>query len=1029
MLIDTGADINLIRKSLVEHIPNWRNDPIEIQGIAGDIKMTLGQLKLNIYLNNRRHKTTFHIVDDEMLGVHDAFLGTGFIVQRGLVLDFRRLKAYNEQFSTKLIKTKANYLPWKVNVVAKAENNFSSPKIAKYHDTPVVKEEVKFNVDHLNEEDSTAICSVLQKYPSVFSDLSADEFPLLQFDSLEVENNKPVQSKTYRFPQAHEEMVKKEMEKMLSLNIISHSKSPYNSPVWIVPKKDDADGQKQWRIVIDYRNLNKITVPDKFPLPNISDIIDQLGNSKFFTVMDLISGFHQIEVNPVHRSKTAFTVLGSHYEFNRLPFGLINSAPAFQRIMSQVLEGLVGNACFVYVDDVVVYGDTIESHLINLDKVLKRLSEHRLKVKPSKCHFLKESIQYLGFVISNKGIEMDPKKTQAIRDFIPPTNAKKVKSFLGLAGFYRKYVPNFSVIAEPLHNLLKKDAIFEWSEACQKAFEKLISILSDDIVLQYPNFSKVFYLTTDASNHGIGAVLSQKDDHDRDRPLAYISRSLNQAEKNYSTTEKECLAIVWATNYFRNYLFGRKFIILSDHRPLVWLDSVIDPGARLLRWRLKLNNYNYDIKYMPGKLNYVADELSRNNFCPDEGSFPLIQEKVIPSVYHITTADVDEEESSNADDDILVEEEVETIDFYPKESRIKMSDPDLIVELIKEQHTGPIGGHRGINATEKAISIYYEIPSLRSKVIDIIRKCEVCQRTKYDRHNRNLPLSLTVSSSQPNEKIAFDVIGPFKYPQNQKLYGLTIQDEFSKYILFCGIKDCTAETIGKALVENWILYFGIPKILLSDNGSNLCGEVMTSISSYFNIKRIHTSVAHPQSNGSVERAHARLAEFVRATETEIENDVSWKSKLQLASYCYNTTVQTTTGYSPYYLMFGRHPRLITAVGQPLELHKDSYLDKFHSNLSIVWERAKQNIQRKKQLAIDRDDRDTQRRRIEMFSVGDQVLIKTATFKGRTNRTEPIWMGPYKVTEVRDTNIVIKKRNRTSVINKANCKPFIADTQP
>lgn len=1044
ILLDTGADINLIKKSALDNISTFtKSRRLLIQGIGREKTRTLGKVTLQLVINNVPIKTELHVVRDNIVGKFDIFLGSNFIIENKLILDFNQLKVYNDQLSTRLLRfddssdclydsmKELNSTNSYSNQDVLKNNSFSFPSILQFHSCVEKPQQSDFNLGHLNEQMVSSVTKVLSKFPSVFSELSEKEFPSLQFDSLDVLSNKTIQSKTYRFPQAHEEMVKKEMEKMLNLKIISHSKSPFNSPVWVVPKKDDVNGEKQWRIVIDYRNLNKITIPDKYPLPNITDIIDQLGNAKYFSVLDLVSGFHQIEVNPIHRAKTAFTVLGSHYEFNRLPFGLINSAPAFQRIMTQVLEGLVGKICFVYIDDIVIYGQSLNDHLANLDKVLDRLRVNKLKVKPSKCHFLKESINYLGYVISQNGIKMDPQKTEAIRNFIPPTNEKKLKSFLGLAGFYRKYVPNFSIIAQPLHNLLKKDVVYEWDSKCQQAFEMLINVISHDIVLQFPNFDNHFYLTTDASNFGIGAVLSQKDEKGYDRPLAFISRSLNAAEKNYSTTEKECLAIVWATNHFRNYLFGRKFTILSDHRPLVWLDSVIDPGARLLRWRLKLNNYDYEIRYMPGKLNYVADELSRNNYCSEVVGCPFKEEKVIPSVCHISSTEVEEDDSGvgdNNDDGLEDEEVVETLDFYPKEQRIKLSDPVLIDQLIKEQHTGPIGGHRGIIATEKAINIYYDIPSLRSKVTAIISKCEICQRTKYDRHNRKLPLSLTVTASQPNEKIAFDVIGPFKYPQNQKLYGLTIQDEFSKYILFCGIKDCTAETIAKALVENWILYFGIPKILLSDNGSNLCGEIMTSISSYFNIKRIFTSVAHPQSNGSVERAHARLAEFVRATDSELEADISWKSKLQIASYCYNTTVHSSTGYSPYYLMFGRHPRLITAVSETNDILQDSYLDNFHKNLKQVWESAKKNLNDKKLAAIERDRVETHRRKVELFNVGDLVLIKTATFKGKVNRTEPIWLGPYKIVEVRDTNIVIKKRNRVSVINKSNCKLFIADSQ-
>lgn len=520
--------------------------------------------------------------------------------------------------------------------------------------------------------------------------------------------------------------------------------------------------------------------------------------------MDLVSGFHQISLKEKDRYKTAFSVLGAHYEFNRLPFGLINSAPAFQRIISQALEGLIGKNCFVYIDDIVVYGKTLAEHNNNLEAVLSRLNINKLKVKPSKCSFLAKEIAYLGYRISNDGIKMDPRKTEAITKFVEPRDQKQLQSFLGLAGFYRKYIPNFSLIAQPLHVLLRKNVIFLWDQACANAFNILIKKVAMDIVLQYPDFDKEFYLTTDASNFGIGAVLSQKAENGGDRPLSFISRSLNSAERNYSTTEKECLAIVWGVLEFKHYLFGRKFTILSDHRPLVWLDSVSDPGARLLRWRLKLNNYNYNIVYTPGKTNFVADELSRNGYCNFINDNPILDEKIIPFIGAVDPSDT----SNFGDDD---DEEHELIDFIPRGNREKISDTDIINQLIEEQHGGPIGGHRGINATEKAINLYFDVPNLRQLVTEFIKKCDICQRIKINRLNRTLPLTFTITPSRPNEKIAFDVVGPFKYANGRKLYGLTIQDDFSKLIMFCGIRDCTAETIAKAFVESWILIYGIPK--------------------------------------------------------------------------------------------------------------------------------------------------------------------------------------------------------------------------
>lgn len=325
------------------------------------------------------------------------------------------------------------------------------------------------------------------------------------------------------------------------------------------------------------------------------------------------------------------------------------------------------------------------------------------------------------------------------------------------------------------------------------------------------------------------------------------------------------------------------------------------------------------------------------------------------------------------------------------------------------------------------MNLYFKIKGLREKVINFIKGCDVCQRNKINRQHRALPLTLTATVGEPNVRVTFDIIGPFKYPDGSKKYGLTIQDEFSKFILFCGIKDCYAETVAKALVENWILYYGIPKLLVSDNGSNLCGEIMTSISSYFNIHRIKTSVAHPQSNASVERAHVRLAEFIRSTDTEIEERTSWEPKLELASYCYNTTIHASTGVTPFYLMFGRQARPITGIGKDIDTIPDSYLDKFNKNLQVIWRKAKDNIQRKKELAVIRENNKIKRFKTEEFKVGDKVLVQTSVFKGRVNRTQPSWLGPYVVSEVRDTNLVIKKRNRVSVVNKGNCKLYVENT--
>lgn len=309
------------------------------------------------------------------------------------------------------------------------------------------------------------------------------------------------------------------------------------------------------------------------------------------------------------KAKTAFTIPSGHYEFNRMPFGLKNAPATFQRLMNTVLTGLEGVKCFVY-QDIVVYGSSLQDHNNKLIEIFEKLSEHNLKLQPDKCEFLRKEVSYLGHIISDKGVQPNPDKIEAILNIKQPKNPKDIKSFLGLVGYYRKIIPNFSKTAKPLTNLLKKEHPFIWSEECEKSFQRLKISLTKEPILQYPNFEQPFVLTTDASNDAIGSVLSQGP-IGSDLPISYYSRTLNNAEQNYSTAEKELLAIVDSVKHFRPYLFGQKFKVISDHKPLTWLMNCKDPSSRLVRWRLKLLEYDYEIAYKPGKMNSNADFLSR----------------------------------------------------------------------------------------------------------------------------------------------------------------------------------------------------------------------------------------------------------------------------------------------------------------------------------------------------------------------------------------------------------------------------------
>ena len=433
---------------------------------------------------------------------------------------------------------------------------------------------------------------------------------------------------SYRYPPVHKAEVRRQINKLLESGIISPSSSPYNSPLWIVPKKADQNGIKRWRLVIDFRALNEKTIGDAYPLPHIGEILDSVGGTKYFSVFDLASGFHQIPMDPRDKHKTAFSTDTGHWEYNRMAMGLKGAPPTFQRLMDRLLVGLQGTELFVYIDDIVVYAATLDEHDQKIFRLFKRLSEAGLRLQPEKCTFLADEVGYLGHVISAEGVRPDPKKIKAVKNSPVPRSVRNIKEFLGLVGYYRKFIPNIASRSKPLTALLKKGRAFEWGEVQQVAFEDLSDSLCHEPILQCPNFNLPFILTTDASASAIGAVFSQGKIGEN-LLVSYASRTLNRAEMNYSASERECLAVVFFTKHFRHYLYGRRFTVVTAHQALVWLHNTRDPSSRLLRWRLRLLDFEYEIKYRTGRVNANADALSRNvaDQAPSTSVFPVMGEQ------------------------------------------------------------------------------------------------------------------------------------------------------------------------------------------------------------------------------------------------------------------------------------------------------------------------------------------------------------------------------------------------------------------
>jgi hypothetical protein len=415
----------------------------------------------------------------------------------------------------------------------------------------------------------------------------------------------PIKQRPYRHSPKERKFLKEEIDNMLEEGIISPSSSPWSSPVVLVKQKDKT------RFCIDYRKLNNVTKKDNYPLPRIDDLFDMLGTSSWYTSLDLASGYWQVKMHPKDREKTAFITQYGTFEFNVMPFGLTNAPSTFQRLMDNIFKDVIGKYVVVYLDDLNIYSSSFEEHLKHLKEVFRRLKLAGLKLKPQKCYFANNELKFLGYVISSEGISTNPDKVKAVQNFPVPKNLRQLRGFLGLASYYRRFVPGFSKMASPLNRLLKKEVRYEWTSVQQNAFESLKEKLITAPILAYPDNTKEFILFTDASDIALGAILSQKDDKGHEKVIAYASKSLTTAEKNYSTTEKECLAVVWAVQHYRQYLHGVHFLLITDHSALRSLFHHKLPQTRLARWILILQEYTFTVLHKAGKRHTNVDSLSR----------------------------------------------------------------------------------------------------------------------------------------------------------------------------------------------------------------------------------------------------------------------------------------------------------------------------------------------------------------------------------------------------------------------------------
>ena len=811
---------------------------------------------------------------------------------------------------------------------------------------------------HLStDEEREELARLLQENSDVFA---APNQPLGRTDhvshTIDTGTSPPIRLPYRRLPITKKAALEEEVDKMLTEGIVVPSESPWSSPVVMVTKKDGT-----CRFCIDYRRLNGVTRKNAYPLPRIDESLDSLGGNQWFCTLDLQSGYWQIGMHPDHRAKTAFTTHRGLFEFNVMPFGLCNAPATFENMMETMLRGMLRTKCLVYLDDVVVFGDSLASCLSNLKDVMARLRSYNLKLKPTKCKLFRRSVEYLGRIISPDGVSADPSKIEAVADWPEPRSVLEVRSFLGFCSYYRDFIPGFAGVASPIQELVvgKKKGVrlppFVWPDAARSAFLKLKDLFANTPVLSYPNEEDPFILDTDASNDSIGAVLSQVRDG-REVPLAFASNSLSKTQRNYCTTKRELLAVVVYTKKYRHYLYGGNFKLRTDHSSLRWLLNFKEADGMMGRWMSHLSELglsNAQIEHRSGVKHINADCLSRRPIrrcvradCDDCG----IHNAVLASITNCDPAwqedlvfwSADSIREAQEEDHCIRKvrkwisegsprpvrpalsiEQVETRQLVAQWSELVIRDgllcrwktlvgrirkrlqivlpASLRLEIFEYFHGHRTAAHFGRKRTLEKIKRRYYWPGMSKDTIRWVTRCPTCCLTKTGAGKGKSPLSQELFGVR-FARIAIDIISGFVETADKNVCMMVVQDYFTKFVQVFPMKNHQARTCAETLVRGWVLLFGAPLMLHSDQGREFESRLFAEMCDVLAICKTRTNPYRPQSDGQVERFNRTL---IAALKTLVDSHQrNWDDLAYYVSHAYNSTIHASTGVTPNMLVFG-----------------------------------------------------------------------------------------------------------------------------
>lgn len=896
-------------------------------------------------------------------------------------------------------------------------------------------------------KNSDAIClhALLQEYSDVFASTTRQmgRTHLVEHEINLEDKILPIKCKPYRVSQKERDIISKQIQEMLDQGVIRPSHSPWASPIVLVKKKD-----KTMRFCVDYRKINSATRKSCYPLPNIDDILTYLGGCNYFSTLDMFSGYWQIGIKEEHKPYTAFVAQGQgQFEFNVLSFGLCNAPATFQHLADQVFSGMKWSDIMIYLDDIIIFSKTFEEHLDKLKRVFKRLRDSGLTLNPRKCVLMEEELNILGHTVSKVGIRPDDSKLLAVKNFPRPTSVKHIQSFVGLCSYYRKYIKNFAIFAHPLHEATKKSTGFVWEIEQEEAFQALKEKLSTAPVLHHYNPNMDCELRTDASHAGIGAILLQKDAKNDLHPIAYLSRSLSKAEKNYTISEIEALAVIWSLKYLRHLIYGRHVTIVSDHHALCYLKRIKEATGKLARWAIQLSEYQYTIVHKSGKLHRDVDCLSRypvldnsGSKTSDEAEIPTFL-TVVENVAELQRRDTDLnmiisilENPISCATPIAVRRRLKNFILIDSILYKKNASPEgheyllvvpksLIHEILDQNHKDPLSAHLGITKTWIKIKNRFYWEGQQKDIEKYIKSCHECQSRKGRSNVKPTGLLQPIPVGTPFERIGIDLLGPFPRSRSGKTVIVVATDYATRWAETKALTDGKAHHVAKFVFEQIIVRHGAPRHILSDRGKVFQSAIFTELLKVMGTKSSFTTSYHPQTNGLTERLNKTLANSLAIYTNSKQTD--WDEYLPHVTFAYNTSRQDTTGFSPFRLVYVREPILPSeaSLNSPVQ---NVEITNLQEQALRVRSLAVENIQKSQEKSKVRYN--AKHRHIE-FQEGDKVRVFTPIRKvGRSDKLLLRYFGPYVVLRrLNDVDYIIQmgthKNARKDVIHVSRILPY------